>query len=247
MGPVAQHPAREAHLEPHGDDEQLLVQGEGERVPAAQGRDRAGVRAPDAAGQPDGRMDGAAEAPGDRGGRRTGAQAQHVHALPEHQRRQAVHHVRGAQARVAGVGVDRGARPRLRLHKFPQGPPGRRRQHPHQRRHRLHRGVRRHPLRQGQGAPRHLPHRRAHHHRHRLQLRQLRPRRVRPLPPRPHPRGHQGPRARRALQPARQGPLPPRQQEGAVPRRSLVPLRAAVVRPGARPSHWQAHLRVRQH
>uniref|UniRef100_A0A804J1A7 Oxidoreductase FAD/NAD(P)-binding domain-containing protein n=1 Tax=Musa acuminata subsp. malaccensis TaxID=214687 RepID=A0A804J1A7_MUSAM len=52
MGRVPQHPARETHLERHGDDEQLLVQGEDEGVPPAKGRDWACVRAPDVAGEP---------------------------------------------------------------------------------------------------------------------------------------------------------------------------------------------------
>ncbi|CAL9043891.1 unnamed protein product [Musa banksii] len=51
MGRVPQHLARETHLERHGDDEQLLVQGEDEGVPA-KGRDWACVRAPDVAGEP---------------------------------------------------------------------------------------------------------------------------------------------------------------------------------------------------
>ncbi|KAL5666542.1 hypothetical protein ACJX0J_026650, partial [Zea mays] len=57
LGRGHEHPAGEACLEPHGHDEQLLVPGEDQRVPAAQGRDRHGVRAPGAAGQPAGRLD----------------------------------------------------------------------------------------------------------------------------------------------------------------------------------------------
>ncbi|KAG2584430.1 hypothetical protein PVAP13_6KG411500 [Panicum virgatum] len=56
-----------------------------------------------------------------------------------------------------------------------------------------------------------------------------------------------GRRARRAIQPARQDPLPPRRQEGALPRRPPLPLRPPVARPGARPPHRQAHLRLRHH
>ncbi|RWW34727.1 hypothetical protein GW17_00000495 [Ensete ventricosum] len=81
-----------------GDDEQLLVQGEGERLPPAQGRDRAGVRAPDATWEPVRRVDGPAEAPRDVGG--PDPEEEHLHSLHEHLQ-QAVHNVGSAQARVA--------------------------------------------------------------------------------------------------------------------------------------------------
>jgi hypothetical protein len=54
-----------------GDDKQLLVQGEGECVQAAQGRDWSGVRAPDIARQLGGRTDGMTEV--SRDGRGCGA------------------------------------------------------------------------------------------------------------------------------------------------------------------------------
>jgi hypothetical protein len=51
-----------------GDDKQLLVQGEGERVQATQGRERSGVRAPDPARQLGRQTDGMTEVPRDSGG-----------------------------------------------------------------------------------------------------------------------------------------------------------------------------------
>uniref|UniRef100_A0A1D1XMM2 Uncharacterized protein n=1 Tax=Anthurium amnicola TaxID=1678845 RepID=A0A1D1XMM2_9ARAE len=266
LGPVPQHPAREAHLERPREsynttsrcciwilntkkpnqscsrhDEQLLVPGEGERVQASQGRDRARVRAPDSAGQPDGRVDGATELRG-----AACPQEERLHPIHEHVR-QGVLHVGGAQAQHQGLGLDRRPRPRLRLHRLPQGPPRRRRQHPHQRRLRLHRGLRRHPLRQGQVHAGDLPRRRSHHHR--LHLRRLQPRRQQPRPPRHHHRVPPHPtstiRAPPRPRPPREDPVQAPLQGLSLPRRPPLPLRPPLQGQGAGPSRREAHLPVR--
>uniref|UniRef100_A0A5B7BB09 Sulfite oxidase n=1 Tax=Davidia involucrata TaxID=16924 RepID=A0A5B7BB09_DAVIN len=58
LGRDPQHATREANLEPHGYDEQLLVPSEDECVQTTQRRDRNRFRAPDSARQPVRRMDG---------------------------------------------------------------------------------------------------------------------------------------------------------------------------------------------